>query len=332
MLSHEMNKQTVIQETIEKYKQLGVVFTTRSDFIRLQLETYNSEPHTSKLEQSEVKQKDTKNKSDVTHVLMKSAAKQLKKLMTSSKSDYLATEASACHLRWSLQQHVAAGFRLHQTIREIRELLTHAEAYLQSIVAKDETLCETITSTHSGDCLQQTDMMETDDRGMDITQICTVFAYYARNQWFDACLSQTTTIGERIRRLQDSLSISNSSNKTKETKQDDIEEPASKISENDSDDDLEDNLEQAKLSLMMNRFESRIAEKTSEDLRAALISHVSSTATSNTLTKFHEGDLNTILSNTHVHQWLFCRPLFTCDRDRLCDYLRQIVTIATTRS
>ncbi|TMW62662.1 hypothetical protein Poli38472_005280 [Pythium oligandrum] len=295
------------QEEAEKYRHIGSFLTERVKFIRDSVE---------RAKQSIVLIEDTTKTAEKAapgFLLLRGCQEAIYTLATAAQRDFLAIDARMCQLSWRGQQHFTSNLRTQQIMEDVRAELQHVEDYLQVLKKKDDTVYK--VGTHKRSSTAKVSSDETGDQGMRIPAVQAVYEFYARQQWSRLCVSETTAIGERLGLLRKSLeAASKNASPGAETEQG-----------NEDVDDLLQRLRVVELSALLNRFECRIAEKTSESLRE-LLTKLSWDANDPEMANRPQDFLNAVLPPSKLQRWMFNVSLFTVDKEKMLESLRQVTT------
>lgn len=205
------------------------------------------------------------------------AQQEFETLKTTASRDHLFSEAYLCQLCWRLQEQVATSHRTDSVIQKLMGEIKVAENYLGILKATDSAL-------YNQGIVDRDDVSDTtsDVYGQRIRShlpfVLRVFEYYACQQWSVQSLERTTLINEKLRLCREQLAFldtknGSSSNSSSSSgggaKHTDAGGPYEEVDE-ETEARLRESLAvdvvNGELALLLNRFECRIAEHTSEAL------------------------------------------------------------------
>lgn len=334
----------MIAEEAQRYRALGAVLVQRVEFVTQEVEHVKLHPR----KESSSFEDPSKSKSEASHHLssLATAQQELEKLRTASSKDHLVTEAQLCQLCWRVQEQVATGHRIDALIHTLAGDIQTAEAYLGILKTKDRSLYDAGASPNGARGDMNAVMSESVDQQRDGDSFCgqhlraylpfvlLVFEYYSRQQWATQSLEKTTTLGAKIQSVKDQVaSLSHSSGSGVDAADEDTDELRGS---------LRDDLGNAELELLLNRFECRAAEHTSEAMRdrverlAAATTKTSPTSISASMSALvPPSDLHfvatSVLSLETLNGWLFSSDLCHFERSHVLDLLRRTTTNADPR-
>jgi hypothetical protein len=269
---------------------------------------------------------------------------QIGDMISSAQQDYLRLEAAACQIAWRMREHIACEHRGERAIRHVQSELSKVETYLHVLKAKDNELFELSLQSEAQSLDATTNSDPTPNAmGMDLATGQSIFDFYARDQWFRSCLSQTTALGERIKFLREVLAslmgirqmpsrpasseIKCANPPPNGQHENGARNPSSYAQEQDDGQlaILQDELRNVELMVLLNRFESRRAEKTLEALREAITSRLDDDAVAeSTASGDDRQDLDAVLPVETLQSRMFSIPVYR--HDRVLALLRELAT------
>ncbi|KAF1321113.1 hypothetical protein FI667_g12129, partial [Globisporangium splendens] len=227
----------------------------------------------------------------------------------------------------SRREHVATSYRMDAVIQRLTQDLRAAEMYLTMLKRNDRALYEAATAPHGTD--------NDSSRTHSLLQgylpfVLLVTECYVRQQWSKQSFETTTVLGAKLQCLKDAVASRTSPRSSGVGAADSIEEGNARKM-------LQDSMVEAELSLLLNRFECRIAEHTSEvlcdrlDGIAAVL--VKAPAASASLISQPEAVAATgVLPLSTLESWLVSSmAMYQNERANLVALLRCVTTEADSR-
>lgn len=281
------------------------------------------------------------------------AKKQLDRLRVSASKDHLAAEAQLCQLCWRMQEQAATDRRLDSAICRFESEVDVAERYFALLKCAGQALYQ--EGLKRDDALAGASEQYGCHIRAQLPFVLRVFEYYVHQRWSVQTLERTTTLGKSLRSTKDHLASLNDSQSSPLTAPPSVD---GRGGDNDDADthmlreSLTNRIVSVELELLQNRFESRAAERTSEEVwnrvcsvAAATASELAPKATSvdgqtsadyrvrHIVVSSQEGaaGVSTAVSTQVLEQWLFSTDLCRIQRQQVLALLAAVSTDADAR-
>lgn len=299
---------------------------------------------------------------DSTQVL--AAQKEFETLKVVASRDHLFSEAHLCQLCWRLQEQIATSHRIDTVIQRLTGEIKVAGDYLGILKTTDNVLYNQGIKYDRGDDSE----VRSESYGQRIRShlpfVLRVFDYYTRQRWSVQSLERTTLINEKLRVCKERLVSLNSkpgsspSNRSGAGAREDGDAGAdSELMDEEVEAQLRESLASdvvdGELALLVNRFECRVAEHTSEalwdrlDTLAELVFKSPPSASSKDISGEYESSLpvdssqtsstsellavHSVVSQKELSSWLFSRDLCQTQKTKALGLLCKVTTDADAR-
>lgn len=342
----------MISDEIQQYRALSDRLLQRVNFVTQQLAQTQT---FSKSRNSNVMKSDASNDS----AQLLAAHQEFETLKTTASRDHLFSEARLCQLCWCLQGQVATSHRTDSVIQKLMRQIEVAENYLEILKATDSAL-------YNQGIVDREDVLDTtsDVYGQRIRShlqfVLRVFEYYARQQWSMQSLERATLINEKLRLRRERLAFLNTKNESSSRSSSDGAkytdaggpyEEVDKETEAQLRESLAVDVVNDELALLLNRFECRIAEHTSEalwDNVDAVADLVFKSPSGSSSGKNTSGELDSkqligpsssselqvvhaVVTEDQLNSWLLSRDLCETQKTKVLGLLCKVTTDADAR-